>query len=110
MLILAISPIASFSISVSFSGIDNSSPAMERIETNPQFAQIMAANEMIAIVTLNIKVGDSEGFMNVCLPFATLENIMDKLNTKYWFSTMQEISDESYQEHIEAHSPIPPLL
>ena len=77
-------------------------PYMERIETNPQFAQIMAANEMIAIVTLNIKVGDSEGFMNICLPFATLENIMDKLNTKYWFSTMQEISDESYQDHIEA--------
>lgn len=77
-------------------------PFMERIETNPQFAQIMAANEMIAIVTLNIKVGDSEGFMNVCLPFATLENIMDKLNTKYWYSTMQENRDQNYEEYIEA--------
>lgn len=27
---------------------------------------------------------------------------MDKLNTKYWFSTMQEVSDESYQDNIEA--------
>lgn len=77
-------------------------PFMERIETNPQFAQIMAANEIIAIVTLNIKVGDSEGFMNVCLPFATLENIMDKLNTKYWYSTMQENRDQNYEEYIEA--------
>ena len=39
---------------------------------------------MIAIVTLNVKVGDVEGFMNVCLPFFTLEDVMDKLNTKYW--------------------------
>ncbi|MBP3458301.1 MAG: flagellar motor switch protein FliM [Lachnospiraceae bacterium] len=77
-------------------------PFMERIESNPQFAQVIAPNEMIAIVTLNVKIGDIEGFMNVCLPFITLESIMDKLNTKYWFSTMQEVSDESYQEHIEA--------
>ncbi|MBQ8188839.1 MAG: flagellar motor switch protein FliM [Lachnospiraceae bacterium] len=77
-------------------------PFMERIESNPQFAQIIAPNEMIAIVTLNVKIGDVEGFMNVCLPFITLETIMDKLNTKYWFSTMQEVSDETYQEYIEA--------
>lgn len=77
-------------------------PFMERIESNAQFAQIIAPNEMIAIVTLNVKVGDVEGFMNVCLPFATLESIMDKLNTKYWYSTMQEVSGEGFQENIEA--------
>lgn len=77
-------------------------PMLERIETNPQFAQIIAPNEMIAIVTLNMKIGDVEGFMNVCLPYFTLESIMDKLNTKYWFSTMQDASDEHYQLYIES--------
>lgn len=77
-------------------------PYIERIESNPQFAQVIAPNEMIAIVTLNVKIGEIEGFMNVCLPFITLENIMDKLNTKFWFSTMKEVDDESYQENIEA--------
>ncbi len=77
-------------------------PIMERIETNPQFAQVIAPSDMIAIVTLNVKIGDVEGFMNICLPYFTLEDIMDKLNTKYWFSTMQEEDDEDYQEHIEA--------
>ncbi len=77
-------------------------PVMERIETNSQFAQIIAPSDMIAIVTLNVKIGDVEGFMNVCLPYFTLEDIMDKLNTKYWFSTMQENNDEDYEEHIEA--------
>ena len=77
-------------------------PILERIETNPQFAQIISPSDMIAIVTLNIKIGDVEGLMNICLPYFTLENIMDKLNTKYWFSTMQDVNDEEYQEHIEA--------
>ena len=77
------------------------SPILERVETNPQFAQIIAPTEMISIVTLNIKVGDVEGLMNICLPYFTLESIMDKLNTKYWFSTMQDKTDEQYHEHIE---------
>lgn len=77
-------------------------PRLERIETNSQFAQIISPTEMIAIVTLNIKIGDVEGLMNICLPFITLEDVMDKLNTKYWYSTMQEKDDGTYQELIES--------
>lgn len=76
-------------------------PVMERIETNSQFAQVIAPNDMIAIVTLNMKIGEVEGFMNVCLPFFTLENVMDKLNTKYWYANMQERNEEDYEEYIE---------
>ena len=76
-------------------------PRLERIETNSQFAQIISPSEMIAIVTINMTIGNVEGLMNVCLPFMTLEDIMDKLNTKYWFSTMQNRDSESYTEYIE---------
>ncbi len=77
-------------------------PVLERLETNPQFAQIIAPNDMVAIVTLNVKIGEVQGFMNMCLPFSTLEDIMDKLNTKYWYANMQQIRDEEYEEHIES--------
>lgn len=78
------------------------SPMLSRLETNPQFAQIVAPTDMTAIVTLNMKIGDVEGYINICLPFLTLEDIMDKLNTKYWYSTMQENRDQNYEEYIEA--------
>lgn len=77
-------------------------PMLDRIETNPQFAQIIAPSDMIAIVTLNIRIGEVEGLMNICLPYFTLEGIMDNLNTKFWYSTMQENNDENYQEYLEA--------
>mgnify|MGYP004507422863 FL=1 len=77
-------------------------PRLERIETNSQFAQIISPSETIAIVTINVKIGDVEGLMNVCLPFGVLESVMDKLNTKYWFSTMQEKDNKSYNEAIES--------
>lgn len=77
-------------------------PRLERIETNSQFAQIISPSETIAIVTINIKIGEVSGLMNICLPFTCLEPVMDKLNTKYWFSTMQEKDDNSYEEIIES--------
>lgn len=77
-------------------------PMLDRIETNPQFAQIIAPSDMIAIVTLNIRIGEVDGLMNICLPYFTLESIMDNLNTKFWYSTMQEQTDENYQEHLES--------
>ncbi len=77
-------------------------PRLERIETNSQFAQIISPTEMTALVTLNIKIGDVEGLINICLPYLTLENVMDKLNTKYWYSSLQEKDEQIYTDTIEA--------
>ena len=77
------------------------SPRLERIETNSQFAQIISPSEMIAILTINIKIGEVEGLMNICLPYITLEPVMDRLNTKYWYSNMQEKTEQMYAGDIE---------
>ena len=77
-------------------------PSLERIETNSQYAQIISPTEMIALITLNIKIGDVEGLINICLPYITLESVMDKLNTKYWYSSLQEKDEQQYTETIEA--------
>ena len=76
-------------------------PRLERIETNSQFAQIISPSEMIAIVTINLKIGEVEGLMNVCLPYLTLEDVIDKLNTKYWYSNLQNQDNTDYTESIE---------
>ncbi len=86
------------------------SPRLERIETNSQFAQIISPNEMIAIVTINIRIGDVEGLMNICLPFLTLEPVMDKLNTKFWYSSIKKSDEVEYTEAIRgliSRAPVP---
>lgn len=85
-------------------------PRLERIETNSQYAQIISPTEMIALVTLNIKIGEVEGLLNVCLPYITLESVMDKLNTKYWYSSLQEKDEQQYTDKMQAlisRAPIP---
>ena len=90
-------------------------PRLERIETNSQYAQIISPSEMIAIITINVKIGDVEGLMNVCLPYITVEDVIDKLNTKYWYANMQQYDETDYADAIEvlirkAHIPVKAVL
>ncbi len=77
-------------------------PKLERIETNSQFAQFISPNEMTSIITMNIKIGSIEGLMNVCIPFTCVEDVIDRLNTKYWYATLQSGDENIYREAIES--------
>lgn len=76
-------------------------PRFERIETNSQFAQFISPGEMTAIITMSVKIGSVEGLMNICIPYSCVEPVIDKLNTKYWYSSMKESDSGAYQEVIE---------
>ena len=78
-------------------------PRLDKLETNSQFAQIMSPNEMVALVTLSIKVGDVEGLMNFCIPYIVIEPIVGNLNTKHWFSTVDENQGEQYRPFVESN-------
>ena len=62
-------------------------PRLGQIDTNPQFAQIVPPTDMVVLVTLETKVGDVEGMINFCIPYLTIEPIISKLSTQFWFST-----------------------
>ena len=62
-------------------------PKLERIETNSQFAQIVSPSESIALITLSLKIGDSEGMINICIPHVVIEPILPSLSSRLWFST-----------------------
>lgn len=76
-------------------------PRLERIETNSQFAQFISPGEMTAIITMSVKIGSVDGLMNICIPYSCVEPVIDKLNTKYWYSSMKESDSGAYQEVIE---------
>lgn len=90
-------------------------PMLERIETNSQFAQFVTPNEMTSLITMNIHIGDVEGLMNICIPYAVLEPVIDKVNTKYWYSTAAATVDGAYRDYLEeslqrAHIPVRAIM
>ena len=68
----------------SWSNVTEMNPVLEATESNPQFTQIVPPNDMVVIVTLHTKLGEVEGFMNICIPYLVLEPIMSKLTTTFW--------------------------
>ncbi len=75
-------------------------PSLDKIETNSQFAQIISPNETIALITMNLSIGNIEGLINICIPHIVIEPILDKLSTKLWFSTTKKESTEIDKEFL----------
>jgi flagellar motor switch protein FliM len=74
---------------------------LEKIETNAQFAQLIHPNEMVALITLNVVVGDVKGMINICIPHMVVEPIMPKLSTKLWFTSNESEKVENNKQDIE---------
>ena len=62
------------------------STQIDRIETSSQFAQITAPNEPVAVIIVNITMGEETGLMSICIPHTAIEPIAQQLNTRMWYS------------------------
>jgi flagellar motor switch protein FliM len=82
----------------SWENIIELNPKLIDIETNSQFAQIASPTESIALITLNIKINNSEGMMNICLPHKVIEPILPNLSSKMWFSDVSKKSTTSEEK------------
>ncbi|MBE3580457.1 MAG: flagellar motor switch protein FliM [Thermoanaerobacteraceae bacterium] len=68
-------------------------PKLESVETNPQFVQIVSPNEIVAVVTLATTVGQSDGLINICLPYMLLEPVISRLSASQWFAGTGEAEE-----------------
>lgn len=78
-------------IEESWSEVSEVTPQFIALETNPSFTQIVAPNEMVVLITMEVKVGEMVGMINLCLPYLVLEPILDKLSTFFLFSTQAKV-------------------
>lgn len=76
-------------------------PRFQTIETNPQFASIVPPNEMVVLITLETKVGEEEGMMNFCIPYQTIDPIISKLSSQFWYSSVRKSSTTQYLSTIK---------
>jgi len=63
------------------------STTIDRIETSPQFAQITAPNEPVAVIILSVTMGEETGLLSICIPHTAIEPVAQQLNTRMWFSS-----------------------
>ena len=71
-------------------------PSLTGIDTIPQFCQIVPPTEMIVLVTFECKIDETEGIINLCLPYLTITPILPRLTAEFWYTCVeskQEIPD-----------------
>ncbi|MDN5345252.1 MAG: flagellar motor switch protein FliM [Clostridia bacterium] len=77
-------------LNYSWSDIQELTPRLESMETNPQFTQAISPNETVAVVTLSTTISQYEGLLNLCLPYMLLEPVISRLSASHWFATAGE--------------------
>jgi flagellar motor switch protein FliM len=77
-------------------------PRIEVMDTSPQFNQMIASNETVALVTLTTQIRNSQGLINICFPYMTLEKVITNLTAQHWFSASTHLTDDSrrYVENV----------
>ncbi|MDK9694539.1 MAG: flagellar motor switch protein FliM [Sulfurimonas sp.] len=57
-------------------------PNIESKESSPNVVQIVAQNEIVVMVVMEIIIGQSSGMMNICYPVIALEPVLPKLASR----------------------------
>ncbi|MCY6370429.1 flagellar motor switch protein FliM [Clostridium ganghwense] len=60
-------------------------PEIEGLDTNPALNQTLAPTEPVALITFSVEMSGSSTFINICIPYLSIEKILDKLVVQYWF-------------------------
>lgn len=76
-------------------------PEIEMIETNPSLNQTMAPNDPVALVPFLVEMENSTTFINMCIPFMTIEKILDKLVIQYSFKNSKNEALEETRRKLE---------
>ena len=62
---------------------------IEALDSNPQFIpRIIPLDQIVAYVSMELKVGDMAGVMNFCLPYLVLQSISQQLSDFQWSPTV----------------------
>ncbi len=57
-------------------------PIIEAKESSPNVVQIVAQNEIVIMVVMEIIIGQTSGMMNICYPVISIESLLPKLASR----------------------------
>jgi flagellar motor switch protein FliM len=66
---------------------------MESLETEPQFLQIMAPNEPVVSIGIEVRIGESAGMMNLAIPSITIKMMRQRFDQQ-WFVRRGESTEQ----------------
>jgi flagellar motor switch protein FliM len=84
-------------LSEAWEKIMHAEPSLDRLETSPQFAQIVPPNETVAIITIKVIIREMVDLINICIPHMAMEPVAKELNSKVRFEGHMRRKYESHE-------------
>lgn len=69
-------------------------------ESNPHLVQIVAPNEVVVVIGLELKMGTRAGTTTLCFPFNLIEPVMGKLATQSWLAYQRKAACQQQRDRI----------
>ena len=66
-------------LAYAFESLTALDPSILHLESNPQFAQVAAATDMVVVVNYDIRIGSRSGEATLCIPFSSLQPVLDEV-------------------------------
>lgn len=78
-------------------------PVVEAREMDPQFVQVIPSSEMVLVATFSLSApGELEpGELCFCVPFISIDAVMQKLGNRFRFAAMKREPSEAQRRHID---------
>jgi len=73
---------------------------VEKVESNPQLAQIVPPNEVIVLISFEVSLADVRGMFNLCIPYNAIEKVSSELANNSWVSYSPLSNDQKTVESI----------
>jgi flagellar motor switch protein FliM len=101
-----ISTILSEDLKNAWSEIVSINPELVAIESNPQHMRIAGPTDATSVASISIKIGDYQGMLNVCIPYAILEPMLPKLSGVYSLgkTEVSEVDLEVFRRSVVSHA------
>lgn len=69
-------------------------------ESNPQLVQIVPPNEVVVVIGFELKMGGRAGTMSLCIPYAVIEPVVEKLSSQTWAAYKRGQRDGRNRERV----------
>lgn len=87
-------------LAYAFESLTALEPVVLHQESNPQFAQIGSPSDMVIVFVYDLRIGGQAGEATLCVPFASLQPVLDEVAANSLLAGRVEADAESVRESL----------
>jgi flagellar motor switch protein FliM len=84
-----------------FESLTQIDPQLVHQESNPQFAQIAGASDMVVVIEFDVRMASTGGVASLCIPFSSLQPVLDELTTNALEAGRQSVDPIGLRRSLE---------